>query len=156
MDSDEIVSAQNYKMYDVGLYGKYALTGESNFEPYAKLSVGVNFLKFATWVGQYNTILREISYDPVFSGAGYLGAMYYTSDFGAIFVEAGYHIVKSKYTQGKFQDRIFSMPEDVKYAEVRAGVIVFFGPEGWADGFTNTLLYEGYFFWLKIENSVII
>lgn len=123
------VSAQNYKMYDIGIYGKYALTGESNFEPYVKLSAGANFLKFATWVGQYRTILREISYDPVFSGAGYLGAMYYTSDYGAIFVEAGYHIVMSKYTEGKFQDRIYTVPEDIKYAEVRAGVIVFFGPE---------------------------
>lgn len=123
------VSDQNYKMYDIGLYGKYAFTGESNFEPYIKLSAGANFTKFATWVGENSTVLREISYDPVFSGAGYLGAMYYTSDYGAIYFEAGYHIVMSKYTEGTFQDRLFTVPEDIKFAEIKAGVVVFFGPE---------------------------
>ena len=123
------VADQKYKMYDVGLYGKYAFTGESNFEPYVKISAGANFAKYATWVGAARTQLREISYDPAFSGAGYLGASYYTSDYGAIFLEVGYHMDMLKYTQATYDDVIYSFPDDIKYIEIKAGVVVFFGPE---------------------------
>lgn len=121
--------SQNYKMYNIGLYGKYAFSGESNLEPYIKLSAGANFPKFATWVGEFRTRMRELSYDPGFSGGGYLGLMYYTSDYGAIFIEAGYHMDLLQYNEGTYDEVTYVIPEDVKYAEVRAGVVVFFGPE---------------------------
>jgi len=120
---------QKYKMYDVGLYGKYAFSGESNFEPYLKISVGINFAKYSTWVGDMRTTLREISYDPAFSGAGYLGISYFTSDYGALFLEIGYHMDKLKNTPAEYKDVTYLFPEDIKYLELRAGVVVFFGPE---------------------------
>ncbi len=127
--ADVDVTDMNYKMYDIGIYGKYAFVGESNFEPYVRLSAGANFAKFATWVGPDRRRLREVSYDPGLSAAGYLGAMYYTSDYGAIFAELGYHMDFLQYDEGTFQDITYSIPDDVKYAEVRVGVVVFFGPE---------------------------
>ncbi len=123
------VADQKYKMYKVGLYGKYAFTGESNFEPYVKVSVGINFAKFATWVGDARTILREISYDPAFSSGGYLGFSYYTSEYGALFFEVGYHIDKLKNTPAEFAGVSFPFPEDIKYLELKTGVVVFFGSD---------------------------
>ncbi len=123
------ISDQKYKMYNVGLYGKYAFSGESNFEPYVKISAGINFAKFATWVGDFRTILREISYDPAFSGGLYLGASYFTSDYGALFLEVGYHIDKLKNTPAIYAGETFPFPEDIKYLELNIGVAVFFGPE---------------------------
>lgn len=121
-----------YKMYKVGLYGKYAFSGESNFEPYIKVSAGINFAKFATWVGPTvasRTTLREISYDPAFSGAATLGISYYTSDYGALFLEASYHLDKLKNTPAEHGQIIFPFPEDLTYIEIKAGIVVFFGPE---------------------------
>ena len=123
------IGDQNYKMYDVGLYGKYAFTGESSFEPYIKISAGINFAKYATWVGDMKTTLRELSYDPAFSGAGYLGASLYTSDYGALFMEVGYHMDMLKGSPVEHGDEIYSFQMDINYIEVRAGVVVFFGPE---------------------------
>lgn len=123
------ISKQKYKMYDVGLYAKYAFAGESNFEPYIKISAGINFAKYATWVGVAKTTFREISYDPAFSGAGYLGLSYYTSDYGALFVEVGYHQDMLKGTPAKFDDVTYGFQMDINYIEARAGIIVFFGPE---------------------------
>ncbi|HHI02946.1 MAG TPA: hypothetical protein ENL22_05450 [candidate division Zixibacteria bacterium] len=123
------ISDQKYKMYDIGLYGKYVFTGESNFEPYIKLTAGANFAKYATWVGAAKSRLREISYDPAFSGAGYLGLSYYTSDYGAIFLEVGYHMDMLKNTAAEYDNRTYLFPDDIKYIELKAGVVVFFGPE---------------------------
>ncbi len=123
------IADQKYKMYNVGMYAKYAFSGESNFEPYIKATAGINFAKFATWVGPFRTILREISYDPAFSGGAYLGASYYTSDYGAIFLEVGYHIDKLKNTPAIYGGETFPFPEDLKYLELNVGVVVFFGPE---------------------------
>jgi len=119
----------HYKMYDVGLYAKYAFAGESNFEPYIKLSAGANFPKYATWVGPTRTILRELSYDPGLSTAAYLGAIYYTSDYGGIYLEVGYHQDWLQYDEADYAGVIHVIPEDVKYIQLKAGVTVFFGPE---------------------------
>ncbi|MCP4706167.1 MAG: porin family protein [candidate division Zixibacteria bacterium] len=123
------IADQKYKMYRLGFYGKYAFTGESNFEPYVKVSAGINFAKFATWVGPTRTLLREISYDPAFSGAAYLGLSYFTSDYGAIYLEVSYHMDKLKNTPAEYGNVEFPFPEDIKYLEANAGVVVFFGPE---------------------------
>ncbi len=123
------ISDQKYQMYNVGLYGKYAFSGESNFEPYVKISAGINFAKFATWVGDFRTILREVSYDPAFSAGADLGASYFTSDYGALFLEVGYHFDKLKNTPAEYAGEEYPFPEDIKYLELSAGVIVFFGPE---------------------------
>jgi hypothetical protein len=123
------VSDLHYKMYDVGLYAKYAFTNESNFEPYIKLSAGANFAKYPTWVGPTRTVLRELSYDPGLSSAIYLGSIYYTSDYGGIYLEIGYHQDWLQYNEGDYAGVTYVIPEDVKYIQAKAGVTVFFGPE---------------------------
>ena len=65
----------NFRMFDVGGYVKYAFTNESLFEPYVKLTGGMIWTKFPTWITQDQNVLREQSYDPAFSFGGYLGVI---------------------------------------------------------------------------------
>lgn len=119
----------NYKLYDVGAYAKYAFTGESNFEPYLKLKAGADFAKFATWVGPNKTQLHEISYGAGLTMAIYGGALYYTSDYSGIFLEAGYNFAKLKDIGVEYAGEDYKFRDNVGYLDIRAGITVFFGPE---------------------------
>jgi hypothetical protein len=123
------VSDVHYKLYNIGLYAKYALSSESNFEPYIKLMAGITYPKFATWTGATLTRLREVSYDPEISGGIHLGALYYTSEYGGIFLEAGYHLERTENNIGDSFGVDYKMPYNVNYIQVSAGVMVFLGPE---------------------------
>ncbi len=119
----------SYRLYDGGLYGKYCFVGESNFEPYVKLTGGVVWPKFATWIGDDKNILRELSYDPALNFGLNIGMLYYTSDFGSIFVELGYNYDLLKDSQSDYAHDNFKLPDNANYINVRAGLTVFFGPE---------------------------
>ncbi len=119
----------NYKMYKVGGYVKYALTGESNFEPYGKLSAGADFAKFATWTGPTLTRMREVSYDPELSLGLEAGVLYYTSEFGGIFLQVGYYHERLKDNIGESFGIRYKIRENVNYWALKAGISVFFGSE---------------------------
>ncbi len=119
----------SYRLYDGGLYGKYCFTGESNFEPYVKLSGGVVWPKFATWIGDDKNVLRELSYDPVMNFGLYIGTLYYTSENGSIFLELGYHYDQLKDSNSEYASTKHSLMDNVNYINVRIGLNVFFGPE---------------------------
>jgi len=123
------LSDMHYKMYNAGLYLKYAFTGESNFEPYIKLSAGANFAKFATWVGPELKRMREVSYDPGLSSALSAGFVYYTSEWGGLSLEASYHFDPLQANEGDYFGQTFAIFEDLNYLRINAGVTVFFGPE---------------------------
>jgi len=118
-----------YRMYNAGTYFKYVVTNESNFEPYTKLSLGINTVKFPTWwVTQSGvTTLRSQSYDPGFSTSLAAGLLFYTSDMGGVFLEGafGYDMLKDK--TATLGGNVIS--DNVTYFEIKAGVNVFFGPD---------------------------
>jgi len=119
----------NYKFYDMGAYAKYAFSNESNFEPYVKLSAGVVWPKFPTWVTEEQNRLREQSYDPALSLGGYVGLLWYTAEYGGLYLEAGYH---SNFTDGTGTDwhgEKYELDANANYMEVKAGIMVFFGSE---------------------------
>ncbi|UCD94582.1 MAG: outer membrane beta-barrel protein [Candidatus Zixiibacteriota bacterium] len=120
---------RNFKSYDFGGYLKYAFAGESNFEPYLKLSGGAVWPKYPIWVSPAQNKLREQSFDPGFGMAGYLGLLYYTSDYGGIFFEFGYHNDFLDGTETDYQGEIYTIEDDISYMDFRAGITVFFGPE---------------------------
>ena len=119
---------RNHRLYDAGAYLKYVFVGESNFEPYVKLSAGALFPKFATWVGPAGTRLRELSYDPGFKGALSAGLIYYTSDYGGVYLEAGYNYgaVKDKKANYHSEEHLFE--DNANYLDLKLGIMVFFGP----------------------------
>jgi len=119
----------HYKQYDMGAYAKYAFVGESNFEPYVKLSAGLDFAKFATWVDPANNRLREVSYDGGLAFGAYAGFLFYTSDYGGIFAEAGYHLANLKDNPGEHAGKEYYFKDNLKYLDIKVGVMVFFGPE---------------------------
>jgi hypothetical protein len=119
----------NYRLYNAGVYGKYSFVGESNFEPYVKVSAGGVWPKFATWIGPDKNVLRELSYDPALNLGLHVGALYYTADFGGIFLELGYQMDMLKDAKGDYGGEEFKLADNVNYINIRAGVNVFFGPE---------------------------
>ncbi len=120
---------RNHRLYDAGAYLKYAFTGESNFEPYLKVSAGALFPKFATWVGPIRTRLRELSYDPGFKGSLSAGLLYYTSDYGGIYIEAGYNYASVKDKEAVYHSEKYFFEDNANYLDIKAGILVFFGPE---------------------------
>ncbi len=117
-----------FRMFDIGAYAKYALTGESDFEPYGKLAVGVISPKYPTLIPpDVRNQLREQSYDPGISAAFYAGLLYYTSDNGGIFLEGGYHNDFLKDVRSDYADD--TIEENVKYFEYRIGITVFYGSD---------------------------
>ncbi len=121
------VSEFHYKMYKLGGYIKYALAGESYWEPFARLRLGANFAKFTTWIGDTGTRLREVSYDPELSGGLDLGVMYYTSEFGGIYLQASYNYERLENTVGNSFGQEFALPYNANYFAISTGVTVFFG-----------------------------
>ena len=119
----------NFWMYDFGGYLKYVFAGESDFEPYVKLSGGAIWTKFPTWVTPTQNVLRQESYDPGFSMAVSAGVLYYTSDYGGVFLELGYHNDFMKGVEANYRGEVYEMPDDIKYLELRAGLTAFFGKE---------------------------
>ena len=118
-----------YKLYDIGMYCKYAFAGESNWEPYVKFSAGALIPKFATWVTPDHNLLRELSYDPAISLGLSAGILYYTSDFGGLYLELGYHNDLTEDVTGEYAGEIIKLQSTVNYLQIKAGVSVFFGPE---------------------------
>jgi hypothetical protein len=118
---------RSIKMYNLGGYAKYAFTGESNFEPYAKVSAGVIAPKYPTWITSARNQLREQSYDPGFSSAVYAGLLFYTSDNGGLFFEAGYHYDFIKDASSDYSGD--TIEDNVNYFEYRLGISVFYGSE---------------------------
>lgn len=123
------VSQMHYKMYKFGGYLKYAFTGESYWEPFVKLRLGANFAKFATWIGQDRNQLREVSYDPEVSGGLDVGLLYYTSDFGGLYLQASYNYERLENTVGDSFDVEYSLPYNASYFSINTGITVFFGPQ---------------------------
>ncbi|PKK82874.1 MAG: hypothetical protein CVT49_11220 [candidate division Zixibacteria bacterium HGW-Zixibacteria-1] len=119
----------NYRLYNTGVYAKYALAGESNFEPYVKLTGGITWPKFPTWITVDRNVLREQSYDPALGFGGYLGIIWYTAEFGGLYLEAGYQNIMSKDTEADWHGQIYKMPGNISYLQIRSGVTVFFGGE---------------------------
>jgi hypothetical protein len=119
----------HFRSYGAGAYAKYSFSGESNFEPYVKLSGGINWLKFPTWVTSNGAFkLRELSYDPVFEFAGYAGLLYYTSYYSGLFLEFGYHNVMADGTES-IRGSDYKIEHAVNYMDIRLGIMAFFGSE---------------------------
>jgi hypothetical protein len=119
----------HYNLYDVGGYAKYTFPGESNLEPYLKLKAGADFAKFPTWVGENRTRLREISYGASLTMGLYVGALYYTSDYGGIYLELGYNYAKLKDNEAEYMGEYYKLGDNGSHLDIRAGMTVFFGPE---------------------------
>ena len=117
-------------MYSPALYGKYYFMGESNFVPYIKGQIGIDFPKFTTIVTDMNIggqeRFRELSYDPSLAFGLGLGAFYYTSDYSGLFVEADYRMAKTSKTHGDFQGTDYPFGENIGMISLRAGIHVFF------------------------------
>ncbi|MFH2036999.1 MAG: outer membrane beta-barrel protein [Candidatus Zixiibacteriota bacterium] len=118
---------RNFRLFDFGAYAKYALTGESSFEPYGKISAGMVISKYPTWV--LYGVLREQSYDPDLTVSAGLGLLFYTSEYSGVFIETSYHVDLVEGVKAEYQGNKFSIDHNVSYMQVTIGINAFFGPD---------------------------
>lgn len=118
----------NHRLYNPNLYIKYLFEGESNWIPYVKGHVGVENVKFSTFVENVaGNRYREISYDPSFGFGVGAGLFYYTADYSGLFLEASYHHAFSKDTKATYLDTEYELGENVGVFDVHAGVRILIG-----------------------------
>ncbi|MCK5126462.1 MAG: hypothetical protein KAR42_09420 [candidate division Zixibacteria bacterium] len=123
----------HHRGYDFGLYGKYMFFDltEKSFTPYLKLNAGVNFSKMATRVVGENgaVVFRELSYDPTMQGGLALGFHKKTNEFGAMFLEVGYHMDMMDGVKGEFKGKEYEFTENNGFMVVRLGILFNIGPK---------------------------
>lgn len=94
IDSDnQYTTDLTHRIYSPSLYFKYYFPTESDFVPYFKGTVGLDFLRFTTSVDNVDgKRYKMLSYDPALAYGIGLGAFYYTADYSGFFIEANYRI----------------------------------------------------------------
>ncbi|MCX6826910.1 MAG: outer membrane beta-barrel protein [candidate division Zixibacteria bacterium] len=112
----------HYKLYDIGTYLKYDFVGKSSFEPYIRISAGGVFAKFATWVDSTGKRLREVSFRPGLSLGATAGLLYYTFDFGGLFIEGTYHHAFLENSKGTHAGIDYDFKKNLDYIDIRAGI----------------------------------
>ena len=96
------------------------------YAEYSKVTCGAVYSKFPTWVGSLNNKLREESYYSDLSLGGYLGVLYYTSDYSGIFIEFGYHNDLLKGVEAYYEGDTFTIDHNVNYYELAGSEYITF------------------------------
>jgi len=127
IDTKTEAQSLHHRLYDPSLYLKYYIPIQnSNFAPYVKAHAGLDNAKFATLVVNPPRY-RELSYDPAFAFGVGVGAVYYTSYYSGIYVEANYHRALSKDAEKKFEDQTYKFGTNYGLIDIHAGIAVYFG-----------------------------
>jgi outer membrane protein W len=136
IDDDAVegdLGSLKHRFYNPSLYMRYYFFGESNFAPFVKFHAGVDNPKFTTLVTDGSGLgvrekFRELSYDPSLGlGAG-AGMLYYTSDYGGLFLDASIHYGFTEDTKGDYQGESYTFGENTLMINIQFGIAVYFGP----------------------------
>ncbi len=130
-DSDEAAKDMKHRIYNPQVYAKYYLMPYSSYSPYVKANVGLTFNKFTTYVDSdgdgANDRYRQLSYKPSFSYGIGAGGFIYTADYGGLFIEGNYHIVKSADAEHEYEGTTYVFGDDLKIWEIHAGLRILIG-----------------------------
>jgi hypothetical protein len=128
IDTKDVYETQHHQLYSPAVYVKYHFFGGSDLVPFVEGQAGVDFVKFsATVVDRGVPIYREIGFKPAAAVGIGAGLFYYTSDFGGLFVQAGYHHGFTKKAKKDYQGQKLEFGENLDKLSVMAGLQVFFG-----------------------------
>ena len=124
VDGPDLVSDASHRLYSPSLYTKYYFIGESNWEPYLKVHVGLDNPKFTTWSkGAYNAI----SYDPIFAYGFGGGLFYYTADYSGLYIEANYHSAASEDSMCDYETDPLVFGKNIGVIDIHAGIRILIG-----------------------------
>lgn len=119
-----------HRLYSPSIYAKYIVPTESNFSPYVKAQVGLDYAKFTTFVtNPAGDRYRQLSFDPSLSYGFGAGLFYYTHDYAGLFFEADYHMASTSDAEHTYEGTIYKMGVDVGMIDVRVGIKVLFGSD---------------------------
>lgn len=123
-------SSTNHRLYSPMAYAKYIVHTEGNWEPFAKVQIGLENPKFTTRV--FNDVqnrFRAISYKPAFAYGISAGLFYYTADYSGLFFEASYHGAISNSIDATYigQDYIFN--KNINTFNLNVGVRLLVGSD---------------------------
>ncbi len=128
IDANDVASDMKHRLYNPNLYLKYYFPMESNFSPYVKGHVGLENVKFATFVSNENgDRYRQLSYDPALAFGFGAGLFYYTSDYSGLFLEANYHIASTSDVEANYEGNTYVFGSDVATFDIHAGIRVLIG-----------------------------
>ena len=128
IDSSDPNLKQHHRLYSPGLYLKYHFFGTSDLVPFVELDAGADFVKFSTHVyDNGDPKYRELGYQPGFALGLAAGVHYYTSDFGGLFLQAGYHHGFTKNLTKTYGGNEYTFGENLNLLTLTAGIQVFFG-----------------------------
>ncbi|MFH1687200.1 MAG: outer membrane beta-barrel protein [bacterium] len=117
----------HHRLYNPNLYAKYYFVGESNFEPYVKAHVGIENAKFMTGRVMPTPHYWATSYDPVLAYGVGAGVFLYSSDYSGLFVEANYHMARSKDAEREYADETLVFGENLAVLDIHAGIRILIG-----------------------------
>ena len=130
--NDIAAEGLTHRLYSPTLYAKYYPQLESNFSPYVKASIGLDFPKFTTYAvsDQIGNRYRQLSYDPALSLGASLGLFYFVHDYGGLYLEADYHYgetidVEAEYAQGG----TYRFEEKISLINIRFGIRILVGAD---------------------------
>lgn len=126
--TDSAATDLTHRLYSPGIYAKYYFMPESNWQPYVKGHIGIDYPKFTTFVtNPAGDRYRQLSYDPALAYGIGVGLFRYTSDFGGFFVEANYHYAKAQDVEADYEGNIYTFGENISTLDIHAGVRIMIG-----------------------------
>jgi hypothetical protein len=127
--TDLAAEGLTHRLYSPSIYFKYQfIFEESNFIPYLRTFIGVDFPKLTTFVTnpQEGDRYRSVSYDPALSYGFGGGLFYYTHDFGGIYLEGSYHAAGSSDAEADYKQNTYTVGTDLKQIDLRFGIRILF------------------------------
>jgi hypothetical protein len=123
----------SHRVFEVGLYGKFFVmdASESSFAPYLRFTAGLNFSKLVAEVMDENNLptYRELSHKPTLGTGVNVGIHYKTNDYGALFVELGFHYDFTDGISGEFHGVDYAWGSNNQFLLVKVGVMFNIGPK---------------------------
>ncbi len=127
---DNPINPQHYRLYTLGLYGKYFSGLDSKVSPYLRVQSGITIPNFsAPLAANPGKAFHESQFSPAFDALIGLGARISTSDGGGIFLEASYRFTKLGGNTSSFESETLVLPGDVSHIQLTIGFGFDFGPK---------------------------
>lgn len=128
--NDTQAEGLTHRLYSPSIYGKYIVPTESDFSPYVKAHVGLDYAKFTTFVtNPAGDRYRQLSYDPSLSYGIGAGLFYFTNDYSGLFAEIDYHMASTSDATHSYEGNDYVFGANTAVLDLRIGLRLLFGSD---------------------------
>ena len=125
-DATDEADGTKHRLFNPNVFMKYYLVGESNWEPYLKLHIGVENAKF-TALHSNPRAYGATSYDPSLAFGIGGGLFYYSADYSGLYLEAEYHHANTSDAECEYATETLVFGENLSVLSIRAGIRLIVG-----------------------------